>query len=310
MSRTVSQSARALALGLSVTIASAALSPLPVLAQPKAAPAKPSSTSTLLDRAQSLFDDQHYEESIQTLSGALVRPGNTQDEKNSVLKLLAFNYIAMGNKDAEADAAVRAIYVNDETYELPKGESPRFRDFFKKTKSAWESEGKPGKAATGTAPTPESAIKITYSPPAQVDPNAAVKIEGKVEEDPDARVQSVELAVKSGPNGKFQEKQLVFSMGSFRGEILPTSVQPPLVEFYILALDKDGLPLASRGDVDAPLRIAVPEPKRSVFVSPAFWIPVTATVVVGAVLTGVLVATLGKKSPAPATATIKVTVGE
>src|SRR5256885_16276185 len=35
--------------------------------------------------------------------------------------------------------------------------------------------------------------------------------------------------------------------------ISPTSVQPPLVEYYILALDKDGLPLASQGDVDAPL---------------------------------------------------------
>jgi hypothetical protein len=310
MVRPVSQSSRALALCLGVTFATAVLAPLPVFAQPKAAPAKPSSTSTLLDRAQSLFDDQHYEESIQTLSGALVRPGNTQDEKNSVLKLLAFNYIAMGNKEAEADAAVRAIYVNQESYELPKGESPRFRDFFKKTKAAWISEGKPGQTSSGTAPPSESTIKITYSPPAQVDPNASVKIEGKIEEDPDARVVSVELAVKSGPNGKFQEKPLVFSMGSFRGEIAPTSVQPPLVEFYILALDKDGLPLASRGDVDAPLRIAVPEPKRSVFVSPAFWIPVTAVVVVGAVLTGVLVATVGKGKPNVTTATIKITVGE
>ncbi len=313
MSRTfVSLGARAIALGLSVTMTASILAPTVAFADGKTAPAKqPSSTSALLDRAQSLFDDQHYEESIQTLSGALVRPGNTQDEKTSVLKLLAFNYIAMGNKDAEADAAVRAIYVTNESYELPKGESPRFRDFFKKTKTAWIGEGKPGQTTSGQTPSTESTIKITYAPPAQVDPNTSVKIEGKIDDDPDGHVVNVELAVKSGPNGKFQEKPLVYSMGAFRGEIVPTAVQSPLVEFYILALDKDGLPLASRGDVDAPLRIAVPEPKRRVLVSPAFWGPVGATVVVGAVLAGVLVATVGKgsKTNTP-TATIKITVGE
>jgi hypothetical protein len=277
----------------------------PASAQPaKAAPAKPSSTSALVERAQSMFDDQRYEESIQTLSGALVRPGNSTEEKSSVLKLLAFNYIAMGRTE-EADAAVRAIYVNEETYELPKGESPRFRDFFKKTKEAWEAEGKPGKPQGGSTGPSESTIKITHSPPAQADAGSTVKIDGKVD-DPDGRVEKVQLSVKSGPKGKFQEKPLIYSMGAFRGEIQSASVQPPLVEYYILALDKDGLPLASRGDADAPLRIAVPQTGKAWYVHPAFWIPVSITVVAGAVLTGVLVATQGGSS----TSSVKVSVGE
>jgi len=297
---------------LGAALASASLPATQVLAQPaKTAPSKqPSTTSALLDRAQGMFDDQKYEESIQTLSAALVRPGNTADEKTSVLKLLAFNYIAMGRTE-EADAAVRAIYVTDEKYELPKGESPRFRDFFKKTKEAWVSEGKPGKAATGAPPPIESTAKIEYSPPAQAEANSTVKLEGKITDDPDARVVKVMLAVKTPSDGKFKEEPLVFSMGSFRGEIKPTSVQSPLVEFYLLALDKDGLPLASRGDVDAPLRIAVPAKGRSA----GFWVGavvVPVTLVVGAAIAipAVYFATKSSKPSGPGTAHITVVITE
>lgn len=248
-----------------------------------------SSVSALIGRAQDMFDDARYEESIQTLSGALVRPGTSSEERVKVLKLLAFNYITIG-KNEEADAAVRAIYVLDETFELPNTESPRFRDVFKKTKSTWESEGKPGReAAKATAETP---IRIVHSPPPQVKSGTLVKIEGKIDDDA-GRVQKVELSVKGGPKGKFTTKPLIYSMGSFRGQIPANAVAPPLVEYYILALDKDGLPLASRGDVDAPLRIAVPQEGKSVLASPWFWIPVGATVVAGAILTGVLVSKSG-----------------
>lgn len=272
------------------------------LAQDKTAKGS-SSVSTLIGRAQDMFDDARYEESIQTLSGALVRPGTSTDERIKVLKLLAYNYITI-NKNEEADAAVRALYVLDETFELPKTESPRFRDFFKKTKDTWESEGKPGKEAAHTDTT--SSIRITHAPPPQVKAGTEVKIEGKIDDEA-GKVQKVELSVKNGPKGKFVTKPLVYSMGAFRGTIAGTFVQPPLVEYYILALDKDGLPLASRGDVDAPVRIAVPEDKKSVFVSPWFWIPVGATVVAGAILTGVLVS---RSNSSDNQSKIKVTVTE
>ncbi len=274
-------------------------------AQPKAPATKgTSSVSTLIERAQDMFDDARYEESIQTLSGALVRPGTSKEDRVKVLKLLAYNYITI-SKNEEADAAVRALYVLDETYELPSTESPRFRDVFKKTRATWESEGKPGKEQAKVAD--ESPIKITHSPPAQAQAGTIVKLEGKID-DVAGRVQKVELSVKNGPKGKYTTKPLVYSMGAFRGQIPASAVAPPLVEYYILALDKDSLPLASRGDVDAPLRIAVPQESKSVLVSPWFWIPVGATVVAGAILTGVLVSR--SSSTTNNTSTVKVTVGE
>lgn len=288
---------------LAASLALAVAPSAPAVAQPKATPAKPSSTATLLERAQTQFDDQRYEESIQTLTAALVRPGNTPDEKIAILKLLAFNDIAMGRND-EADAAVRGIYVTDENYELEKTESPRFREFFKKTKETWVSEGKPGKTSEGT-PTPTDAIKIQYSPPAQAEIDTLVKIEGKID-DATAQVEKVQLAVKNA-KGKYEEKDLIYSMGAFRGEIPAASVQPPLVEYYILALDKNGLPLASRGDVDAPLRIAVPEKSTPIGKNPAFWIPFSIGVVGVGVLVGVLVYTQTQDTQ-PVTPLAKVTI--
>jgi hypothetical protein len=243
-------------------------------------------TGKLLTKAQDLFDDQQYEESIQTLSGALVRPDVASADKTEILKLLAFNYITLGRTD-EADATVRALLVHDEAYALPKSESPRFRTFFDKTRSTWESEGKPGRA-TEAQPAEKKPIAIKHSPIAQVAPGDAVKVEGTID-DADARVARCELFYRSGSEGKFVQKPLVYSMGAFRGQIPGSVATPPLLEYFVLALDGDGLPVASRGDTDAPLRVAVPAPEDdSVFVSPWFWIPVGAAVAGGIVLTAVL----------------------
>jgi hypothetical protein len=55
---------------------------IPVMAQskpaPVAAPAASKAPQDLIGRGLSLFEDQQYEESIQTLSAALLRPNNTK----------------------------------------------------------------------------------------------------------------------------------------------------------------------------------------------------------------------------------------
>ena len=61
----------------------------------------------LIAKGQQLFEDQQYEDSVQTLSAALLRPNNTKDQKVEIYRLLALNYITLGRKD-EADNAVRA----------------------------------------------------------------------------------------------------------------------------------------------------------------------------------------------------------
>lgn len=254
------------------------------IAQAGGGASKGASVQGLVLKAREMFEDQRYEESIQTLSGALVRPGSKPAERIEIYKLLAFNYITLGKSD-EADSAARAVFVLDEGFELPKSESPRFRDFFQKSKKAWEEEGKPGNEQTGPVTQAEKPIAIKHAPPAaQVAPGAVIKLEGTID-DPDVRVTKVELYFRSGAKGKFSQKTLAFAMGAFRGEIPSASVVPPLVEYYIQAVDKGGLPVSSRGDSEAPLRIAVPEDSSLMWYEhPGFWVPVGLAVTAGVVL--------------------------
>jgi len=67
-------------------------------------------------------------------------------------------------------------------------------------------------------------------------------------------------------------------------QIPSDAVKPPLVEYYLQAIDKGGLPVASRGDAATPLRVVVPAPQKGgVLSSPWFWVPVGLAVVGGGV---------------------------
>ncbi|HRI62924.1 MAG TPA: hypothetical protein PK156_01770 [Polyangium sp.] len=254
--------------------------PQRAFAQPATKDAK-SSVTSLVQRGSELFDDAQYEESIQTLSAALLRPGSTKQEKIEIYRLLAYNYIVLKRMD-EADAAVRGLLVLDETYTLASTESPRFRDFFKATREKWEAEGKPGREKPDAAV--EKPTRIMHQSPAQVAPGTTIKLTGRVE-DPDGRVRAMTLAYRSGAEGKFVLANANYTLGEFTAEIPQSAVKPPFVEYYLQALDKGGLPITSRGDVASPLRVVVPAPEKKggVFSSPAFWVPVGLVVVGGGV---------------------------
>lgn len=256
---------------------------LAALPEPAFAQSGGKSVTTLIQRGAELFDDQAYEESIQTLTAALVRPGTSKQDKIEIYRLLAYNYITLRRND-EADAAVRGLLVIDESYHLAPTESPRFRDFFSATRKKWEEEGKPGRVDENKPVAVEKPVKIAHSSPAQVEPNTTIKLSATVA-DPGARVGSVQLAYRTGAKGKYVTVTGTYAAGTFRAQIPSAAVKPPLVEYYLLATDKDGLPLASRGDADTPLRIAVPEPSGGVLSSPWFWVPVGVLVVGGAVAT-------------------------
>jgi hypothetical protein len=289
-------------------LASRAALAIAVLGAPGAALAQPGDkggAATLIQRGGELFEDQAYEESIQTLSAALLRPGTPKDQKIEVYRLLAYNYIAL-KRTEEADAAVRGLLVLDESFSLPPSESPRFRDFFAATRGKWEQEGKPGKVAGGDAPGAEPPVELKHASPAQVERGTAVKLSGSVT-DPGGRVGGVELAYRTGTKGKFVTLPATLALDHYSATIPASAVKPPLVEYYLLATDKNGLPIASRGDAAAPLRVVVPEPSGGVLASPWFWVPVGVAVVGGAVLTAVLVSS---SSGAESTSRVTVNVRE
>ena len=73
-----------------LTLSSTASFAQPKPASKTAAPAQP---QDLIAKGRQLFEDQQYEDSIETLSGALLRPSNTKEQKVEIYRLLALNYI-------------------------------------------------------------------------------------------------------------------------------------------------------------------------------------------------------------------------
>jgi hypothetical protein len=257
---------------------------------PAYAQGKKQSVEALIKKGQEYFDDQRYEESIQTLSAALLRPGIAKEEKIQVFTLLAYNYIVLNRTD-EADGAVRGLLVLDENYALPESESPRFRDFFKSVRDKWIAEGKPGQAQAVEG---GSKVKIKHTAPAQVEAGSSVRLEGTIE-DPDAQVAQLILYYRASSDEKFQKVKAKYAMRKFTAEIPADVVEPPLVEYYLTALDNGVLPVASFGDAESPARIAVPE-SGGVLTSPWFWIPVSVAVVAAVVIPVVIVTTSGGES--------------
>ncbi|MBM4356479.1 MAG: hypothetical protein FJ096_00055 [Deltaproteobacteria bacterium] len=244
----------------------------------------------LLKKGLNFFEDQRYEESTQTLSAALLRPDITKSERLQVFKLLAFNYILLDKRD-EADGAVRGLLVTDESFQLPATESPRFRDFFAESKTRWVAEGRPGQKASGgdDAGTVRSAVKIRHSSPAQVKKGSTLALTGEID-DAEGQVAQVRLYFRQGSSEKFTATKVKYAMRKFSVDVPSSAVRPPLVEYYLEALDERGIPVGTRGDVESPLRVAVPE-TGSVLTSPWLWVPVGVAVVAAVVIPVVILST-------------------
>jgi tetratricopeptide (TPR) repeat protein len=245
-----------------------------------AKPGKPAQPVDLIQKGQAQFDEQQYEESIQTLSAALLRPSNTQTQKVEVYRLLALNYITLGRKD-EAENAVRGLLVQQPDYEIPAKESPRFRDFFAQSRAKWEAEGRPG--IVKEEPT-EKPVVLKHGSPSQVDPGSNLELRARLD-DPDGRVGSVKLYYRSGSKGGFTDTMATVEAGAVRATIPGAAIQPPVVDYYFEVLDGGGSIIASRGDASSPLRIVVPDGSSKGWVLP---VAIGGSVLGAAAIVGVL----------------------
>ncbi|HEY2515769.1 MAG TPA: hypothetical protein VGI39_33095 [Polyangiaceae bacterium] len=272
--------------------------------------------SDLIARGLSLFEDQQYEESIQTLSAALVRPNNTAAQKIEIYRLLALNYITLQHKE-EAEAAVRGLLSLQPSYELPVRESPRFRDFFAAAKQRWEAEGRPGLVKESEPP--PAPVTMKHASPSEAKAGDPIALSASLD-DPQSRVAEVKLFYRTGSAGKFAESVASLGDRHVSATIPKEAVKPAIVEYYLQGLDKGGLPIVSRGDAAAPLRIPVPE-RGGGWVLPTV-VGVSVAVVAGAVVGGLAAGGVFNSSPAkgggtvnnpppgPGSSTVTVVVGQ
>jgi hypothetical protein len=280
-------------------------------AQPSVKPAEPA-RGDLVARALQLFEDQQYEESIQTLSAALLRPNNTKAQKVEVYRLLALNFITLGRKD-EAESSVRGLLCIEPDYQLPAAESPRFRDFFAATRAKWEQEGRPGLVQPETPP--PAPVGMKHTSPSQANRGAQIDLVAHLE-DEGHRVERVELYFRTDTKKPFEKVTArIDASATVRATVPGSAVKPPLVEYYLQGFDKGGLAVVSRGDATAPLRVAVPEPKGAGWVLPVAiggGVVGAAAIVVGSLaLAGVFKSsTTTPPTPGPGQGIVSVSVRE
>jgi len=279
-------------------------------AQPGPGPA-PAPRGDLITRGKELFEDQQYEESIQTLSAALLRPGNSKAQKVDVYRLLALNYITLNRKE-EAESAVRGLLCIDPEYQLPASESPRFRDFIAATRAKWIEEGRPGLEKPEAPPPPP--VGMRHTSPSESKRGVQIDLVARLE-DEGHRVDAVEIFFRSGTKGPFEKLAArIDAEQVVRGTIPAAAVKPPLVEYYLQGFDKGGLPVVSRGDSAAPLRVAVPEPKGSGWVLPVAiggGVVGAAAIVLGSLaIAGVFSSAAPPPAPGPGQGTVSVSIRE
>ena len=250
----------------------------------------------LVARGISEYDELRFEEALQTLSAAFVRSGNTQAQEAEILRYLALTYLALDRQE-EADGAWRSMLGREPDYQPGSEMSPRFREFFAHVREGWERDGRPG------AP-PPAPVAIQHRSPPQAERGTEVPLAAQLE-DPSGRVASLVLAYRQGTSAVFRRVDTTRQGDDFVATIPADDVSPPLVEYYFEAVDRNGLPVASRGDVAAPLRIAVPAPGTDVTSEAWFWVAIGggAAVVAGAIILGAVLGSQGGQG------TLVITIG-
>ena len=263
----------------------------------------------LIVKGQALFEDQHYEESVQSLSAALLRPSNTKEQKVEVYRLLAFDYITLGRTQV-AENAVRGLLVQKPDYALPATESPRFRDFFASAQQKWEADGRPGVEVPTAKKIDVAQVPFRHQSPSQTDADKPVTMRGHVD-----GAASVHLYVRTGSTGDFLDFEAnLGEKGDVRVEVPAALVKPPIVEYYLIAQNSNGDVIATRGDITNPIRFAVDESRGKGWVLP---VAVGGGVLGAAAIVGVLAlagafkgSNSGSGGGAGGKSTVSISIGE
>jgi hypothetical protein len=109
-------------------------------------PAPPSGIRPALGRAESLFGDAQYADSVALLDEILIRGGLSPAERREATLYLGMGHVALGQEDA-ARAQFREVLTEDSSYALPRYTSPKIRALFERVRE--EVRGAPQLVALG-----------------------------------------------------------------------------------------------------------------------------------------------------------------
>ena len=242
-----------------------------------------------LARGQSLFDDQEYAAAIQALGPVTRDARATRAQRLRALEIVALAHFIRGDEGA-ARATFERILDIDPGYQLrDTSGSPRIRAFFDELKRRLIPNYDPAAGADleHAAPTAGTAAR-----PIELEVRAT---RGK------ERVFEIVVATRRRGELSYQIKSaLPRGETKWRARITPpASSKPYVLEYYVEARDAGGAPIARIAAPDTPLEIALAAggPEKRPWYSR--WYVIGGAVVVGATITGLVVA--ADRGPGPGT---------
>lgn len=237
----------------------------------------------LVQSGRNQYDNLQFEEAIQTLSAAIIRRGNTPAQEAQIFECLGLSYLAL-SRDDEAEGAFRLMLARDPERRLDGSTAPRIVAFFNRARDRWIAEGRPGVAQANEPPRAARPVNIQHASPPQHTRATDLELTATLT-DPDRRSAGLVLAWRAGSRGLFRRSAAQNRAGTFAATVPAAEVRPPVVEYYLEAVDESGIAVAARGDAYAPLRVVVPAAE-SPSVLTRWWFWTGAAAVVAGVAVG------------------------
>ena len=237
----------------------------------------------LVQTGRTQYDNLQFEEAIQTLSAAIIRRGNTPAQEAQIYECLGLSYLAL-SRDDEAEGAFRLMLAREPERRLDAGTAPRIVEFFNRARDRWVAEGRPGAAPSDAPVRATRPVTIQHTSPPQQTRDTPLELTASLT-DPDRRSAGLVLAWRAGSRGLFHRSTAQNRAGTFAATVPAAEVRPPVVEYYLEAVDESGIAVAARGDAYAPLRVVVPAAE-SPSVLTRWWFWTGAAVLVAGVAVG------------------------
>jgi hypothetical protein len=239
------------------------------------------------------YDDLDFARAVERLETALSREALTRAEKSAALRTLGFAHVALDDAQAARRDFERLLALDPQAT-LDRTISPRIRKVFEEARA---------RVATGQAKGAGSALPELAPEIAPARPRAGQPLAVQVAW-PGGVAQQVALYHRVRGQALFSTVTAAEQGGRFALTVPGLDVQAPGIEYYLVALDEAGAPVAAAGSLGAPLSLDVAARPKPVWKRAWFW-GVLGGVVAAGVAATVAALLLTQVSPdTPATVTI------
>ena len=251
--------------------------------------------SDLVKAGVAAYEDLEYGKSVELLKKAL-RETLTKEERVVTYRTMAFAHVAL-NKPDDAREDFESLLRIDPSYQPDRTISPRVRTVFEAAKAHVATSAQP---VGDENRTPAVQPRIT---PAE--PRAGQPVSLRLDY-PGGVAVKVELFYRTRGQNRFSSVEVAGHAGHFEVTVPGLHVGAPAFEWYLLLLDDTGSAVATAGSRGQPLAFDVAARKVPIYKRGVFWGVLGGVLAAGAIVGGVLAATLPSKigPNTPATLTI------